>query len=361
MNKDNIKEMLMSSDYDFIKNNKYLGNNIMVLGLGGSLAYGTNISTSDIDIRGFSLNPISQVFGIENDFEQVADKSTDTTIYSLLKMIKLLMNCNPNTIEILGLRPKDYIYINNYGQRILDIKQAFLSKIAIDKFGGYARAQYNRLESGLLGNGHNDDKKIAKLKHSLESIIESFNIKHKNNTLNLTLDVIFKEKDLARWEKMKHTEKSELIGEDLLITGKFEDYPITEFKTLISEIHKTQSEYGNINKRNHKKTDAALCKHMMHLVRLFFMGTDLNRECKIKTYRDGKEHDVLMDIRNGKYMYEDGFRVRPEFYDLLHDIQDTYQESVINTILPEKPNTELINHTLISIYKDVLINGTNNR
>lgn len=52
MNLYEIKNKLKSENYDFLKNNKNLGNNIILLGLGGSYAYGTNNNHSDLDIRG---------------------------------------------------------------------------------------------------------------------------------------------------------------------------------------------------------------------------------------------------------------------------------------------------------------------
>ena len=47
-----IKEALNTEEYSFLHTNPHLGDNIILLGLGGSYAYGTNNETSDIDIRG---------------------------------------------------------------------------------------------------------------------------------------------------------------------------------------------------------------------------------------------------------------------------------------------------------------------
>ena len=96
-----IKEKLKSKDYDFLRTDKNLGNNIILLTIGGSYAYGTNNENSDIDIRGCALNTKMQILTNQN-FEQRVDVNTDTTIYAFNKLISLLSSVNPNTIELLG-------------------------------------------------------------------------------------------------------------------------------------------------------------------------------------------------------------------------------------------------------------------
>lgn len=406
MTKQETKELLTSSDYDFLKRNRYLGDNIILLALGGSRAYGTNLPESDIDVRGVAINPSKQIFGLEVDFEQVVETNTDTTIYSLNKMTKLLLSCNPNTIEILGCRPEDYLYITPYGQAILDNKQNFLSVRAIDTFGGYARAQYNRLEHALLGNGNNDEKKLEMLLHSLNCALDAFNIKHKDSKSNITLRILsveeYKEVIREKYEKSKadigekfaldiagtlqnkeltdqeRTSKiqslTDLYRNDLdgleddylyklddinnnvadmiVLSGEFSKYPLGDIQTLLRDFHKIKSEYGNINKRNTKKDEIHMAKHMMHLLRLYKMGTKLNTDMEIHTHWDGKDQEMLMDVRLGKYMTGDGMRVRPEFYDLLKEVQDEYDYSVKYTILPQQPNIEALNAMLQKIYTD---------
>ena len=56
MEEKDFRALLDTKEYEFLKTNPRLGDRIMLLGLGGSYAYGTNCGTSDIDFRGITLN-----------------------------------------------------------------------------------------------------------------------------------------------------------------------------------------------------------------------------------------------------------------------------------------------------------------
>ena len=97
-----LKTLLNTEEYRFVHENPRLSSRIMLLGLSGSHGYGTNREGSDIDLRGVTLNLPSDILGL-TEFEQFEDRKTDTVIYGFNKLVSLLLNCNPNTIEILGL------------------------------------------------------------------------------------------------------------------------------------------------------------------------------------------------------------------------------------------------------------------
>ena len=46
-----MKDILKQNEYRFIQTNQHLGKHVILLGLAGSYSYGTNIDSSDIDIR----------------------------------------------------------------------------------------------------------------------------------------------------------------------------------------------------------------------------------------------------------------------------------------------------------------------
>ena len=99
-----FRMLLDTKEYEFLRTNPRLGSRIMLLGVSGSYGYGTNREGSDIDFRGVTLNLPSDLIGLTS-FDQYEDAGTDTVIYSFNKLVSLLLNCNPNTIEILGRTP----------------------------------------------------------------------------------------------------------------------------------------------------------------------------------------------------------------------------------------------------------------
>jgi predicted nucleotidyltransferase len=110
-----IKSLIQTPEYDFLRTNEHLGSNIILLTLGGSHAYGTNVEGSDVDIRGCALNAKDEILTNKN-FEQFVNENTDTTIYAFNKLITLLSNVNPNTIEMLGCKPEHYLYLSPIGK-----------------------------------------------------------------------------------------------------------------------------------------------------------------------------------------------------------------------------------------------------
>ena len=171
-----IKQKVSSEEYSFLKEDEHLGSNIILLGLGGSHAYGTFNENSDLDIRGIALNKANEILTCKNFDWQVTgakDSGTDACIYSFMKMMKLLAECNPNCIEILGLKPEHYLYVSPIGQKLLDNKDMFLSKLVIPKFLGYSSQQLYRLKQ-LAADGFDQSELEKHILHQLERMSKHF-------------------------------------------------------------------------------------------------------------------------------------------------------------------------------------------
>lgn len=338
MTLNNISNTLKSSAYRFLRENEHLGNNIILLGLGGSHAYGTAVETSDLDLRGVALNKKNEILTNQN-FEQFTNEETDTVIYSFNKILSLLCNCNPNVIEMLGLKPEHYLYCSSIGQELLDHKHLFLSKKAGQSFGGYATAQLRRLDNKaarLVGQAEREQHILNSINNARYTFPEKY-FTYDKDAIHLYID------------KAVDPEYETEIFMDI----NLQHYPLRDFKGMWSEMNNIVKDYAKIGKRNHRAIEhGKLGKHMMHLVRLYYMCFDILEKEQIITYRED-EHDHLMEIRNGKYLDENDQPI-PEFYEMVDEYEKRLNYAYENTSLSNAPDYKKVNEFMMSVNERII-------
>ncbi len=338
MNTEELKERTARSDYDFLRKNEHLGDSIIFLGVSGSYGYGTNTETSDLDIRGCALNSADEIL-LGQDFEQVTDTVTDTTVYSLKKLVSLLLNCNPNTIELLGLKPEHYFCITETGKMLIDNRTMFLSRKALKSFSGYADDQFRRMYnlSGRLAD---------------QSVLEE----HILVSMNRVMAELRKEYADADDEKFRlYLSSSERGDADIEIFAdvNLKHFPVRGFRDISSKLNDVVRSYEKAGKRNQNAvTHNKLGKHMMHLLRLYMMCIDILEKNEIITYREA-EHDLLMSIRNGKYLDENS-QPKQEFFELTEEYRKRLKYAEENTSLPDSPDYDRINEFLAEVNRKVV-------
>lgn len=335
---DKIKATVASPQYDFLRTNPHLGNRIILLGLGGSHAYGTNNEGSDLDIRGCALNSKSEILTNEN-FEQFTNDETDTTIYSFNKLISLLCNVNPNTIEMLGLKPEHYLYMSPIGQELIDHRKLFLSKKAIQSFGGYANQQLRRLDNKsarLVGQAERERHILNSIENAKYTFKERY-FEHPEDAIKLYVDKAVQEG----------------YDSEIFMDINLHHYPLRDYKAMWSEMNNIVKDYSKVGKRNQNAIEhGKLSKHMMHLVRLYLMCLDILERGEIITYRE-KDHDFLMEIRNGKYL-DSNRQPIPEFFEIVDDFEKKLEYAKENTDLPEKPDYKEIKEFVMSVNERIV-------
>lgn len=315
-----------TNSYDFLRTNSRLGNRIILLGLGGSYSYGTNNDNSDIDFRGITLNTTSDLLGM-TDFEQYEDATTDTVIYSFNKIIKLLLECNPNTCEILGLDEDQYLIKTALGQELIDNTNLFLSKRAAKSFGGYASAQLRRLQNAIARDSMPQSEKEQHILNSVRNALDDFTRRYssfENGSIHLYIDKAV----------------NPTLDTEIFIDANYTHLPLRDYENMWSVMHTVVREYDKIGKRNKKKDDNHLNKHAMHLIRLFMMAIDIMEKGQIRTNRKD-DLELLLKIRNGGFQKEDK-TFNQEFYDILADYESKLERATKESTLPDNPNMEKI-------------------
>lgn len=321
-----FKALLQTAEYDFIRSNERLGRRILLLGVGGSYAYGTNNEGSDIDLRGVTLQLPSDLIGL-TEFEQYEDDRTDTVIYGFNKLVKLLLDCNPNTCEILGLEGDQYLIQSLLGHELIENSSLFLSKRAIKSFGGYADAQLRRLQNAIARDALPQGDREKHILKSVMNALDDFNRRYagkETGSIRLYID----------------SAENPKLDTEIFVDAAYKHFPLRDYADLWGTMRTVVRDYEKIGKRNKKKDGNHLNKHAMHLIRLFMMAIDILEKGEIITRRRD-DLPLLLAIRRGDYMLQDG-TFSPEFYEVLEEYERRLDEAAKNTKLPDNPDMESV-------------------
>ena len=143
--------------------------NIILEGVTGSVAYGLNTASSDIDLKGIYILPTREVLKMGFDQKRTTIDGTDPDVvyHEVGKFMKLVVSGNPTVTELLYL--SEYTELSPIGQMLIDNRDAFLStKAVMNAYRGYAFSQAkrlnNRTEQGL--DGYDSSLKNRFAKHS---------------------------------------------------------------------------------------------------------------------------------------------------------------------------------------------------
>ena len=335
----NFEELLQTKEYDFLRTNPRLSGRIMLLGLSGSYGYGTNREGSDVDFRGVTLNLPSDLIGLTS-FEQFEDRTTDTVIYGFNKFVSLLVNCNPNIIELLGLDDDQYYIRSELGQTLLDNRHLFLSKRAAASFGHFADAQLRRLQNAIARDSLPQSEREQHILRSVRSALRDFNERQREEERNNTRLYV----DAA---------VTEGLDTEIFLDADLKHYPLRRYTDMMNTLNSVVRDYDKVGKRNHKKDDTHLNKHAMHLIRLFMMGIDILQDEVIRTHRPKEDLTLLMSIRNGDYM-EEG-RMSGGFFDMLADYEERFEQAERASTLPNSPDMDRIEELVEEINRHAVL------
>ncbi|MBC6310259.1 nucleotidyltransferase [Listeria sp. FSL L7-1582] len=317
----NYEAVIETSAYDFLRDNKDLKGTAYLVA-SGSHGYGTNIETSDLDLRGFLIEDERYLLGL-NTFEQFEEKETDTVIFGAQKFIKLCAQGNPNVLELLGVEEDEVVICSEIGQIVRDNADLFLSKRVEQTFGNYANAQLKRLQNALI---RNEESRVLREQHILETLQKQ--MRH------------FEEKyaDIGDNGLGLRMENGEIVMDAML-----QGYPLRDFIGIYGEMQGTMRTYGKIGTGEHPKDLPRLYKHAMHLVRMLVTGRDILEGKGIITKRRA-EHELLMAIRNGAISFED-------ILEKVAVLQEEFERAARETNLPERVDMNKIEELRISLYK----------
>ena len=283
-----FKALMNTTEYNFLRANERLGDRIMLLGLGGSYAYGTNNEMSDIDFRGVTLMMSSDLLGLDED---------------------------------------QYLIKSELGQELINSSGLFLSKRVIKSFGGYADAQLQRLQNAIARDMLPQSDREKHILKSVMNALDDFNRRYAGKEIGSIRLYIDK------------AENPELDAE-IFVDADYKHFPLRDYTDLWRTMRTVVRDYDKLGKRNKKKDDNHLNKHAMHLIRLFMMAIDILEKGEIRTHRVD-DLSTLLAIRRGDYMLSDG-TFSPEFYEMMEEYERRLDEAAAKTVLPDNPDMKRV-------------------
>lgn len=329
----------------------YVKNNLIMLGVGGSHAYGLATENSDVDIRGIFMPCKRQILG-DGYIEQVNNATNDIVIYSLDKALHLIAEQNPNMLELLWLDEEDIIFESCEYSEIKRYREKLLSTLSMQKFSGYAFSQLQRIKGHdrwLTKEQEGKFEKRPELSNYLTWIDNHTGFVFKwNDTVykNLTqssafyltkvkdeLYNLFMDPTEGKYYPALYNENSKFIAtQPSFVKGSVYMGSVLfnkqQFQIDMDEYNKWKTWKDNRNKTRHElETKYGYdTKHAMHTMRLLKMGYEILNGQGVKVKRT-EDREELLGVRNGKYRLDEILR----FASMMEDIM---QYSYKNSKLP---------------------------
>jgi uncharacterized protein len=333
----------------------------------GSRAYGLDTPLSDTDLKGVFLLPKQEYYGVAYT-EQVNSESNDEVYYELKRFVQLLVNSNPNILELLST-PEDCI---RYRHPVMDLLKPglFLSKQCKHAFAGYAQAQIKKakgLNKKILNPVDKERKSVLDfcfvLQGQVAVSLATWLLKMGFEQQHCGLVKIDHMRDMYAVFHNSQLREGYLTG---ISSGPAaNDVSLSPVEKGISPVGilsfnrdgysrycKDYSEYWEwVEKRNEVRYENTMqhgknydAKNMMHTFRLLNMAEEIALERKINVRRHDRE--FLLHIRSGAYSYEDLVAMADE---KIHGIDELYERSG----LPEEPDFEAAGRILVAMREEL--------
>jgi hypothetical protein len=117
----------------------------------GSRAYGLDTESSDTDLRGVYVAPPELQWSLFGAPEQFEDNGAQSCYWELQKFLVMALKANPNILECLYSPLVEKA--TPLGQRLLELRERFLSRMIFQTFNGYALSQFKKIEQDLRTQG----------------------------------------------------------------------------------------------------------------------------------------------------------------------------------------------------------------
>ncbi len=339
------------------------------LAVHGSKAYGTSTPESDTDFRGVCVAPPEYYLGALSHFEQAESREPDFTVFDIKKFVHLASQCNPNVIEILFVADEDRLQVSALGERLLEMRELFLTKRVRPTFSGYAHSQMRRIRGhrewllhppkaqptrgdfGLPEATLIPQNQLAAAEAAIKAKLDSWSADFMDDLAPATRQAITNRmsEHLAEIGVAMNEELWPGAARTLGLSDNFIELLAREKRYGAAKRNWTAYQTWK-TERNPKRAalEAAYGfdgKHAGHLYRLMTMAREILETGKVNVRRP--DADVILSIRNGAWTYE---RLEEWFEQADAALGDITAQSK----LPKAPDVEEIDLRTMAIVREAI-------
>ncbi len=305
----------------------WMKDGLLYLVLSGSKSYNCATPASDDDYKGIAVPSKKYFTGFLHNFEQAELKDPDAVVFNVMKFFNLIAStANPNLLEILHTRSEFQLFVHPAMEEIIDNKHKFLSKRIRYSFGGFAFDQMRRLKlhrAWLRKDPVMPNRKDFGLPDKPEMGTEN---------LKAALAMIDKEMDRYNFKFLDHLDNDQRIGIKNIVNQMLAEMKITkedgglftmcakkigmddnmifwagkerEYNSKVEEFKKYNEWKKNRNPERYADEVKFLydTKFAYHVHRLYSTAIEALETGKLNVFRE--DRDTLMDIRSGKWSFE---------------------------------------------------------
>jgi predicted nucleotidyltransferase len=321
----------------------------------GSHLYGLNTPQSDEDFLSVFIPNEEHILGLKkveevdnstkksnidsrNTSEDVDDKS-----YALPKFLHLLLENNPNIIEVLFATPNNILILEPEFKELIDNYRKIVSTKVLHTFTGYAFSQKKKLMV--------KKERYTSLKEGLDFIEEKIFkfIDSKKNPDAFYQEIL----DGKFCYNISEEEASDLNRNLKYYKGEKQNcesfHKGMDLGMIYRHIKQEFDNYGWRVKTSSFNKVGYDCKFAYHLIRLLDEGKQLLSTGKVVFPISGKAREDILKIRNELLPYEDLMKMYEEY--------EKEMTSIVSTV-QHKPDWNWADQYLIRTLKNHILRGT---
>ena len=127
----------------------------------GSRAFGLDTEESDTDRRGIYLPTADLHWSLYGVPEQLENEETQGSYWEIQKFLVMALKGNPNILECLYTPLVEHV--TPLAQELLDMRDAFLSRLVYQTYNGYVMSQFKRMHADIRNQGKVKPKHVMHL------------------------------------------------------------------------------------------------------------------------------------------------------------------------------------------------------